>query len=66
MGIHLDSSEILAYQVANLAETIPPEGIPLRSDEEQVGHEDLDVLESSDPLHHGGATSDAMPLAGRW
>ena len=64
-GIHLDSAEILTYQVAHLVKAITEE-VPLRPDKQQVGLEDPNILESSDRPHYTGATSQVTSTADRW
>jgi len=57
MRIRLDSTELLAYALTHRGETRIQEGIPLRPDEEQVGLEDLEVLEDLDPEYYTRTTS---------
>ena len=64
VGIRLDSAEFLTYPFAHRGGI--QEGIPLRPDDEQVGLEDLDVLESSDLPHYVRMTSQAASPADRW
>jgi len=52
MRIRLDSTELLAYALTHRGEIRIQEGIPLRPDEEQVGLEDLEVLEVLDPEYY--------------